>query len=136
MRQLPLICRSTAILLVAALAALATQGCETTAPYVSCALDKEVTDKGICTGTDSNTSCVVRRHPQCDQAVCLSYYSMPAICTQACVTDADCPADGMGTGTCWTFAPADTVSGKAAEKYCISATLKADKVAADAKKKP
>lgn len=102
--------------------------CETQAPYAACGLDKEVTDKGICTGTSSNTSCVVKKHPQCDQAVCLSYYSMPAICTIPCSTDGEC-----GDGFCWSFAPGDPATGKGQEKYCVSNATKAAKLAADKK---
>ena len=131
MFELPRLPRTMLMTATTALLALTAAGCETTAPYAGCSLDKEVTDKGICTGTSANTSCVVKKHPQCDLDVCLSYYSMPAICTQPCTSDAQCPADSAGAGTCWEFAPADAAKGTPAEKYCISATTKAAKVAAD-----
>ncbi len=101
-------------------------GCETTAPYASCPLDKEVTDKGICTGTAGSTSCVVRKHPQCDLDICLAYFGKPAVCTQTCTSDADCPAEPnvSGSATCWTFAPADAATGKAAERYCVPPSRK------------
>ena len=96
-------------------------GCETAAPYASCPLDKEVTDKGICTGTSGSTSCVVRKHPQCDQDMCLAYYGTPAVCSQACSADSDCPAEPnvSGAAKCWTFAPANAATGAVAEKYCV-----------------
>ena len=96
-------------------------GCETTAPYGSCPLDKEVTDKGICTGTAGTTSCVVHKHPQCDQDICLSYFGKPAVCTQKCTSDAECPAEPgqNGTAICWTFAPADATKGTDADRYCV-----------------
>ncbi len=95
--------------------------CETTAPYASCPLDKEVTDKGICTGTAGSTSCVVTKHPQCDLNICLAYYGKRSLCTQTCTTDGDCPAEPgvSGTSKCWTFAPADAKTGAAAQKYCV-----------------
>lgn len=91
-------------------------GCETTAPYASCPLDKEVTDKGICTGTSGSTSCVVTKHPQCEQAICLSYFGTPPVCTQPCTTAKDCP--NPSEDICWTFAPAD-VSNTTAQQYCV-----------------
>jgi hypothetical protein len=99
-------------------------GCETTAPYASCPLDKEVTDKGICTGTAGSTSCVVRKHPQCDLAICLSYYGTAAVCSQPCTSDAECPDENGAKSECWTFAPADA-AGKAAERYCVPPSRKA-----------
>ncbi len=94
-------------------------GCETTAPYASCPLDKEVTDKGICTGTAGSTSCVVTKHPQCDLNICLAYYGTAPVCTQDCSSDADCPAESgvSGSAKCWTFAPATATT--AAQKYCV-----------------
>lgn len=106
--------------------ACALAGCETAAPYAGCPLDKEVTDKGICTGTAGSTSCVVRKHPQCDLDICLAYYGTAPVCTQPCSSDGDCPAEPGVTGkaTCWTFAPADAATGKAAEKYCVPPSRK------------
>ena len=78
-------------------------------------------DKGICTGTSGSTSCVVRKHPQCDQDICLAYYGTPAVCSQACSADSDCPAEPnvSGAAKCWTFAPANAATGAVAEKYCV-----------------
>lgn len=96
-------------------------GCEVAAPYASCPLDKEVTDKGICNGTSETTSCVVRKHPQCDQDICLSYYGTDPVCTKACTSAADCPDESGQTEKpiCWPFAPADATTGKPAEMYCV-----------------
>jgi hypothetical protein len=105
-------------------------GCETTAPYTACPLDKEVTDKGICNGTSTSTSCVVRKHPQCEQAICLSYFGTAPLCTQPCTADKDCPGDAITQNgvlykpICWTFAPAD-VTGTTDERYCVPASTQA-----------
>ena len=105
--------------LLLALASLS--GCETTSAYAGCKLDKEVTDKNICSGgkgasTVNSTSCVVRKHPHCVEHVCLSYYSRAAVCTRVCAVDADCLLEGI-EGTCWEFASA--VGSTAAQKYCV-----------------
>ena len=105
--------------------------CETTAPYADCPLDKEVTNNGICTGVAGSTSCVVRRHPQCEQNICLSYYGVAPVCTKECSQDSDCPTENGAAATCWIFAPADTGTGKGAEKYCVPKSRKDAKEAAD-----
>lgn len=108
--------------------------CETQAPYETCALDSEVTSKGICAGDGKgSTSCVVTQHPHCQDAVCLSYYGQKPICSKVCTSDGDCT-----NGFCWTFADAVTLPGAAtgttskAEKYCVSNATKslADKATA------
>lgn len=95
---------------------LAAAGCETQAPYASCQLDPEVTNKGVCNGAGSTggatTSCVVTRHPHCVASVCLSYFSTAPVCTHACSSDADCEQGGW----CWQFADN--------EKYCVPADRK------------
>lgn len=109
--------RTLTALWMAVCAALA--GCETAAPYAACPLDKEVTDKGVCTGTAGSTSCVVRKHPQCDLDVCLAYYGTTPVCTQPCTSDSECPTENGVAAKCWTFAPGDSATGKAAERYCV-----------------
>lgn len=96
-------------------------GCETQQAYSACDLDKEVTSKNICSGegslaTGKTTSCVVRSHPHCVDAICLSYFSRQSVCTRACLEDKDCALDGIA-GTCWEFA--GETSTKPAEKYCV-----------------
>jgi hypothetical protein len=99
-----------AIAAVAALPGLL--ACETQPPYAACDLDKEVVDKGVCTGESTTatgtTSCVVTKHPHCIDGVCLSYFGTSAVCTRACTSDGDCSSDG---GFCWSFS--DT------ERYCV-----------------
>ncbi len=103
--------------------------CETQAPYATCELDTEVTSKGICAGDGKgNTSCVVTQHPHCQDAICLSYYGQPPICSKVCTSDADC-----SNGTCWTFADGSALPGavtgteatQKTEKYCVSNATKA-----------
>lgn len=97
---------------------IALGACTTQPLHDSCPLDEEVLKKGVCNGkAPGPVSCVVRHHPQCDQSVCLSYYSNPAICTKACVGDTDCPSSDV----CYTYAEAKT--GTAAEKYCVPTDL-------------
>jgi len=103
--------------------------CDTQPPYAGCELDVEVTSKGICAGDGKgSTSCVVTKHPHCQEAVCLSYYGQPPICSRVCASDADCSG-----GTCWTFADGTALAGSVTgteapqktEKYCVSTATKA-----------
>ena len=93
-------------------------GCESQVPYAECALDQEVTSKGVCKGGSTNvtgtTSCVVTRHPHCVQSVCLSYYSTTPVCTHGCTADADCEQNGW----CWAFSPT--------QKYCVPSDRKSE----------
>lgn len=111
---------AAALALILTLAGLAA-GCETQQAYSACDLDKEVTSKNVCSGeggvaTGKTTSCVVRSHPHCVDAICLSHFSRQSVCTRVCTQDADCTLDGIA-GFCWEFAGA--TSTKPAEKYCV-----------------
>jgi len=101
------------ILIMAAILALG--ACTTQPLHDFCPLDEEVLKKGVCNGGPGPVSCVVRHHPQCDQSICLSYYSNKAICTKVCASDTDCPS----TDDCYTYAEANAKTGTAAEKYCV-----------------
>lgn len=109
------------VTLLAALSAAGTMltGCETQALFEPCALDEEVTKKGICSGSvavgHDTSSCVVTAHPQCDRSICLSYFGQKPICTMACTSDSECGAGSF----CWTYADADPAKGKAAQRYCV-----------------
>ncbi len=90
--------------------------CETQQAYAACALDPEVTDKGVCDGkgssTSGKTSCRVIKHPHCAEGVCLSYFGTESVCTENCVSDGDC----AGGGFCWQYAEG--------EKYCVPSDRK------------
>jgi hypothetical protein len=98
-------------------------GCESQPLHEACPLDGEVVDKGVCNGTTGTVSCVVKHHPQCDQQICLSYFSNPPICTKPCTTAADCPT-GAVPDICYTYAEADPKTGTPAEKYCVPGDMK------------
>ena len=89
-------------------------GCESQPVYAECKLDPEVLEKGVCTGNTKtetgNTSCVVTKHPNCTDGVCLSYFGTQSICTMPCTLGATtCPEGGF----CWSFAEG--------ESYCVPA---------------
>ncbi len=106
--------RQIKALIFLGLTALLWVGCETQPLHEACLLDEEVTAKQVCNGTVGTVSCVVKRHPQCDQSVCLSWYSNPAICTKACNIksgNADCPSGD----NCSAFSDS--------ESYCVPKNL-------------
>ena len=82
------------VLAVAGFGALA--GCEVQPLHEACPLDQDVLDKQICNGAVGTVSCVVKRHPQCDQSICISFNSQPALCSRTCETDTDCPQGDDG----------------------------------------
>lgn len=103
--------RSVGLILAAGALALAV-GCESQPVYAECKLDNEVLNKGVCNGKSgtTNTSCVVTKHPNCNDGICLSYFGTQSVCTMPCtIGDTTCP-DG---GFCWTFAEG--------ESYCVPA---------------
>lgn len=110
---------------LAALAVLA--GCEVQPLHEACPLDQDVLDKQICDGTTGTVSCVVKRHPQCDQSICISFNSQPAVCSRTCDTDADCPTGDDGD-FCYEFAEAVTTTSPPtpAQKFCVPKRLKTE----------
>lgn len=114
---------SAGLAVMACGAAMALSACESQPLHESCPLDDEVVGKGVCNGTTGTVSCVVKHHPQCDQQVCLSYFSNAPICTKPCTTAADCPS-GAVPDICYTYAEADPKTGAPAEKYCVPGDMK------------
>jgi hypothetical protein len=106
-----------AALALGALVGLSAGGCESQPAFADCALDEEVTSKGICSGDGGlgtgTTSCVVTKHPHCTEGVCASHFGSKAFCTRTCQSDADCAANGA---FCWAFTETD--------RYCVPNRLK------------
>ena len=107
------------------LAMVWTVGCEVQPLHEACPLDQDVLDKQICNGSAGTVSCVVKRHPQCDQSICISYNSQPAVCSRTCASDADCLSGDDGD-FCYEFAEAVTTTSPPtpAQRYCVPKRLK------------
>jgi hypothetical protein len=104
-----------------ALAALA--GCEGgTEHFLSCQFDPLLAEEDFlrCTSaiegvsTDSE-SCIVAKHPQCPEDVCLSWAGSDPFCSMSCTDDASCPAGSV----CRTYELGQTEGEPV--RYCIRA---------------
>ena len=96
------------LLLIVALLALT--GCADDGMFSECPFDSTIT--AVCrSGTESaSLTCVVEKHPQCPEDICLSWRGSGAFCTRPCtVGGTDCPAGSQ----CVVY---EEVSGKS---FCV-----------------
>lgn len=90
--------------------------------FLACPLDPFVVEQtDVCRKVESSAptaqkSCVVTKHPQCPDDVCVSWEGSAGFCTFACKSDADCPADSG----CFLYQTTpDTAGNKVDKRYCI-----------------
>ncbi len=104
----------SALLITLAISALCVTGCAEEELYLSCPFDSTINQ--TCAKGDGNAdfTCVVTKHPQCPEDVCLSWKNSPAFCTRKCTPGGhECPADSK----CAPFNKADEIY------YCVSDTV-------------
>jgi len=81
--------RILAVLLVS----FCVMGCGESELYISCPMDSQITKVCDPGETGARLSCVVEKHPQCPEDVCLSWMGAPSVCTRTCTpTGGECPA--------------------------------------------
>ena len=84
-------------LILATALALAVSACAQPQLFGSCPFDGTIVSN-CKTATGSQSTCVVEKHPQCDEDVCLSWKGLASRCTRVCTpTGNECPADASCT---------------------------------------
>jgi len=100
--------------LASIIVAMSVTGCTYDDTFSACPFSTRIKEE--CAGEDgAEFSCVVRKHPQCSQDVCLSWKGGEARCTLTCTPDgAACP----GGSTCTAYVVGFT-STEGAEHFCV-----------------
>ena len=97
-------------------------GCLPEEPYEACRFKADQkTDCDSSSGDETKNNCVVKDHPQCTAGICISFRNSSPFCTEECVTDADCPDDGV----CESFAISctDPANPDTCQHYCVKGSL-------------
>ena len=77
----------------AVLACCAILGCGDAELFQSCPFDRTIQENCRAEDGGAEFTCVVERHPQCPEEVCLSWRSSAPFCTRSCTPGAgDCPS--------------------------------------------
>jgi len=59
--------------------------------FATCPLSQSILN--VCAEDSDSTSvtCIVERHPMCEEQICASWAGSDSFCSRACDVDADCP---------------------------------------------
>lgn len=61
--------------------------------FVECPFDSTIAASCRSEGAEKIT-CVVEKHPQCAEDICLAWKGSSAVCSRTCTTHSDCGDDG------------------------------------------
>ena len=90
--------RNTMRLLFIGFALLAATGCVEEGLFMACPFDQAIEENCISSETGVALTCIVKKHPQCAEDVCLRWESAEqATCTRRCEGATDCPVGSQCT---------------------------------------
>ncbi len=92
------IMRTTTIAVGLLLAALALTACDEEDFFMECPLSESIIEVCEAQSDATTLTCVVERHPMCDERVCAKWQGSDAFCSRVCTADEECPAGSTCQG--------------------------------------